>query len=586
MQLVVSNLKIQLAGDLVPFYFVFSYLMAFCIYKTVNTWFDGVIFAIINLVVTLYISLVILLPINKCEFLLILSGFSFRLDIFFTFLFWVIIITEILKILLEIYRFKVDANLEEEFARAEQEDNIVELAEESLQGDQELTNYLLLEYKVQDWIEQEKTRIVKERSWLDPVFQSVHLDDPEDKFIIPEWNAQSTQYNTSLHRKLKNLLHVYFYISIYAFLAFIFQDHMQMPYDNTVAALLLPLITYVLLSFRSIWKLFFANLLFLIIIYFILFPLVDAHIITVNAILFVWIFYTITYYASIVFLLFLNPLQFVQAIFTQFTPPFDIANIAAAKEMTLLLARSIFALEAILTIMYLIVKGIYSRRKKSVMKLSKNYLFLRDKTRLSKLQDYSILLSILFYPLNIQEYRRALARLQYNRVIAQEGREFDYTRIPLLSGAIIRKKSAVPLLQWIAALIFIVFGTANTFSGFILLSDIESLMIFLHVPAEFSFATFPVVVTAEILNLIILMLGAFLLLSAINKRKLYRIIITFDRSKVEGGWKLTHTYTQVTFRDTTKDFARFFDEYTSSPQRSSPIQKLKKILPKKAINPP
>ena len=556
-----TNITMSIAGNPTPFLSVFFYLGIFAVFKAVNTWFSGIIVVVLDLIITLGVAFIVLVPILGISISVNFSGFTIKLDVFFTFLFWLILVYELIVLGIEIARAIIDARLEKEFAGPKAR----EYLEEVYEGEpSELRNFIE-DAHVESEFEQEETWLEQAVPWLDPDFQTARVEEgSDDDMLLPEWTQEKVHYSTALGERFKLGLTVYAYMSVYVVFALVFRDHLQPPYDYSVEGLFLPFFFYFLVSFRSFTKFLFSLLLMAVLINVVIFPLMDAHLITYNAIPFVKYFYVFTYYFSIVYLLFVNPLAFFSGLFGGFIPPINLSEVLIAKEVATLLMNYLFIAEGILFASYVGLNWVFvTRKKKAAIALSQQHLFLRDKTGRSRFYDALLAISIVLNPLYTDTYRQILQRGRYNRKTDKEGLKHDFARIPFNALHNITKKRGVSNFIWILGLIMIVSGTTSTITNMLNLPNaVTSVVNSIAQTGQ----SFPVEIVRQTVMLSLLIslstpfIGTSLVIFAIKKRKVYQIRLIFDRSKVDGSWKLANSYTTVTLRDVPSSIANLFYE--------------------------
>ncbi len=374
-----------------------------------------------------------------------------------------------------------------------------------------------------------------EYSWLDSEFEIPKLDS-SDQFVFTEWIPQRTKYVTSIREKSHNVLIMYFYVLIYSIIVFFFEDGMTTPIDATVRAFSLPIMIYFILGFRSVPKLAKSATVMLFYIYLVM-MMFQAGIITANGIFYIYYLYLLLYGIHIIQLLFINPPEFINCIINEFVSPYDPNDLTFIAEMTDSVMANYYTVAGIACLfIYLAFWGLKTRKKESAMSLSNKNLFIRDKTKISRINDVKIALKLVLNPVSPSNYRNALKKMQYNRLASIDSSLYDYGKIPLETLEKVKEKRAVPFYQIIFSVIWVVF---------------------------FSWLFVTMIISRDQWYDIAAQIGFILvvLVPLITERKNMRLLdlrLKFDRSKVRGPWIYGHTYTTIEFKDVSKEFTEDF----------------------------
>ena len=510
-----NKITIVIMGEQEPFISFFSVLFYICIFLAIASWFVGLIIELIKIIAALVIAFTIIAPFSSFDLSVHFSTFTLSISLLLTIFFWLFITIRVINISLDLFRYKSEVSLDKEYKKKEVE-------EPRLHEKKPITTSII-------------KRILKEPyeySWLDSEYETPKIDDDDEFVSKNNWKAQRTKYITSNREKLHNLRVLYFYLSIYALIVFFFVDGMKFPIDNTFRVLTLPLMIYFILGFRSFMKLLKSAVVTGVIGGLMIF-LIPSGIITANGIFFLYYAYLFLYIIYLIQLLFINPPEFINGIVNGFVSPLDVTDPLVAGKMMGAVFGPFYTISGILCVfVQLAIWFFIIHRKKSSVVISEKNLFIRDKTRTSRINDVRIGLMLLLNPASPKNYRNALKKMQYNRLVAIEGGEYDYGKMPFDGLLRVKVKKAVPLYNlliieiWILGSILLFFIAA--FNGDIL----------------------------DMAQYVLFFLIAFIPLSTERKKRdLKDIQIRFDRSRVRGSWVYGHTYTTIKFKDITSEFA-------------------------------
>lgn len=513
-----DQITIALMGQDMPLLSVFRILFYFCIFLVIVSWFDGLICELARLIVAIYLAIVVMIPFSTIMITVDYTTYAFTINLFLSVFFWLYILVRIITILLELYRFKIDLDLNKKYVIKE------------AQGPSEI---ILFRNTRTNRIVKKIFKEPKEYSWFDSEFKKPKLES-DDKFVISEWKPQRTKYVTLNREKSRRLLVLYIYISIYALIVFIIEDGMAFPMDATMRVLTFPLMLYFIFCFRDVGKLFKSVLLML---FFMLlaFNLLEVGVITANGIFYLYYLKFLLNGITIITLLIVNPPEFINGIINDFVYPYDSLSMASIRELTGYIFEYYYTVAGILCVFIQIaIWFFYNRRKESAVILSNNHIFIRDKTRTSKINDLKIGLSLLLAPANRNKHRNALRKMQYDRLAAIDGGGYDYGKIPFHTLLKVKKTKALPVYYNVIMAGYIILMVLVVISNIIIGVDI-----LLNVSS----------------NITLLILGIAAFYYVRKKKLLFDIQLTFDRSKVRGPWIYGHTYTSIKFKDVTGDFA-------------------------------
>ncbi len=390
-----NKITIVIMGEQEPFISFFSVLFYICIFLAIASWFVGLIIELIKIIAAFIIAFTIIAPFSSIDLSVHFSTFTLSISLLLTIFFWLFIAIRVINISLDLFRYKSDISLDKEFKKKEVE-------EPRLHKKKPMTTSIL-------------KRILKEPyeySWLDSEYETPIIDEDDEFVSINNWKSQRTKYITSNSEKLHNLGVLYFYLSIYALIVFVFVDGMKFPIDNTMRVLTLPLMIYFILGFRSFMYLLKSALLTGVIGGLMIF-LIPPGIITANGIFFLYYAYLFVYIIYLIQLLFINPPEFINGIVNGFVSPMDVTNPVVAGEMLGAVFAPFYIISGILCVFVQVAIWFFIiRRKKSSVVISKKNLFIRDKVKTSRINDVRIGLTLLLNPASPKNYRTALKKMQ------------------------------------------------------------------------------------------------------------------------------------------------------------------------------
>ncbi len=337
--------------------------------------------------------------------------------------------------------------------------------------------------------------------WLNAETQTLNVD-PDDEIILSHWTPLRITMKISIGDSIKNFLMLSLYFGIYALITYFVTDG---NIDSTVQALFFPIVPYVLVCYRKFDK-YLKAAFSSVVLMFILSRLMNNLIITAEGIPFLKYFIFIEDY-------FPGVVNFI-------------VNLSEAKgeiDFTLKLLGVVFLFEFIIMVLYSIVKT----RPYVSMVISRKAVFIRAKTKKSIWDIIVNIFWIILNPFNISQYKDVQNRIRYNKMTAGEGRHHDFSKIEPKDIRSLKKKKY------------------NT-SLFIALS------IVIMIGGIISYVLHP------LLCVLIIGLGIIILINTKKKKDKYKVIITVNRSQVEGSWILSHKSDVFQFERVPESMAKYF----------------------------
>ncbi|KKK69692.1 hypothetical protein LCGC14_2931510, partial [marine sediment metagenome] len=136
--------------------------------------------------------------------------------------------------------------------------------------------------------------------------------------------------------------------------------------------------------------------------------------------------------------------------------PIDATNPTVAGEtMGVVFERFYIIAGPICVFVQLAIWFFIIRKKTSALVISEKNIFIREKARTSRINDVKIGLTLLLNPVSPNNYRNALKKMQYNRLVLIEGGEYDYGKISFDTLLRVKPKKAVPLYHLLIIVIWI-----------------------------------------------------------------------------------------------------------------------------------
>ncbi len=324
-----------------------------------------------------------------------------------------------------------------------------------------------------------------------------------DQWIENDWVEINFTKKTSTIQKIKNMIPLFGYFSIYAVIAFVITDPSNpngiYQMDEALQALFLPVLGYVLVSYRSFDSFIKSVFSSIFLLYFFYLPLLSGDIITFN---------------GIIFLRYI--IWFIRTVEPDAMSDMEIMAPMEVVETTAGLIVGLFFIEFFIMVVY----NIFKRSDKADLVISKSNVFFRTKTRKSFFEIIKIGFFILTNPFNINNYREATLLRKYHKLSAEEGKNWDFGKIPVDAVFELKKKKISKIKK-------IIIGSVSIFFG---------LTIFLP----------------------LFLIGIVILLSCFSKRKFFNITIKFDREKILGSWQLINTANSIKLKKVPEHFANFF----------------------------
>jgi len=360
-----------------------------------------------------------------------------------------------------------------------------------------------------------KTKIYKDfqkaaeynTNWLNVETQTLNVD-PDDEVILSHWTPLRFTLKTSIGDSIKNFLILILFFGIYAVIQYFRIDRGTGKFDATFQAFFLPIVPYILVCYRKFDKYIKA------------------------------IFYSILLMAIISILMreenglitregipFLKYFGFINVYYPQAVNIIEnLPGLSGDIGFTIKLLVIVFAVEFIIMVLYSLVKT----RPYVSMVISRKAVFIRAKTKKSFWDILVIIFWIFLNPFNISQYKDIQDRIRYNRMTAKEGRHHDFSKIEPGSIRSLKKKKYSTNLFIAMSIISIVIGIYVGFSFQILFGAL------------------------------IIGAGTVVLLSTIKKKDKYKIIISVNRSQIEGSWILSHKSDIFRFERVHPSIAKFF----------------------------
>ncbi len=349
-------------------------------------------------------------------------------------------------------------------------------------------------------------------SWLNPETQTLNVD-PDDEIILSHWTPLRITLKTSMGDSIKNFLMLIFFFGIYAVIQYFRLDRGTGNFDATFQALFFPIVPYILVCYRGFNKYIKA------------------------------VFYSILLMAIITILLregliteegipFLKYFGFLNVYFPQIVTRIeDFSGASGFMDFTLKLLIFVFGSEFIIMVLYSSIKT----RPYVSMVISRKAVFIRAKTKKSVWDIIFNIFWIILNPFNISQYKDIQNRIRYNRMTAKEGRHHDFSKIEPGYISSLKKKKYSTNLFIVMSIIPMVIGIYVGFSFQILFG--------------------------------VLIIGAAIvfLLSTIKKKGKFKIIISVNRSQIEGSWILSHKSDIFRFERVTPSIAKFFQPLKKLP---------------------
>jgi hypothetical protein len=351
--------------------------------------------------------------------------------------------------------------------------------------------------------------------WLDVGTQRLTLEDGEVP-LLGQWTPLNIIISKSFYDRFKSMFGLMFYFGIYALIMFFWEDGMSIPLNYSLPALFLPILPYILASYRSLefyFRALFATVLILVVYAFLLSR--NKNYVEWEGIVFLKYFsFLLDWFPSVV----------------GYLPDLDIdvsqLSTHIEKEenwlpLTMLVILILFVMEFVL----LIINWIFSKPPKIEIVITQKNIFFRQITRKSTLEIIKMLFYIAMNPFNIKQYADIRDRIRYNQVTEKEGRKYDFSKIPIDSIRALKKnKNSFALNIFISIAMIIIGGI-----------------------------TFLMVV-----GIPILLFGFIFLAKSISGLGTYSVKIAVNRKKVEGSWILSHTSDIFAFNTTPTEVAQYF----------------------------
>jgi len=374
----------------------------------------------------------------------------------------------------------------------------------------------------EDGLESTKSRIFRQFKaaeeyqlpWLNNQSQCLILTK-DDSAILQYWTKTTIKYDTTGWTNVKNFFTIMFYFAIYAIITYFVSDRSQGNLNDTVQAFFFPVFPYILIAYRSLEKYLKAGIAALVTLFFSWFFLQNG----------------IIDWRGILFLRYFPPILHVLPFMDNFIPQLSqfetfllsLDTNAEKIQFTILLIGAFFVVEFIL----LILHNLFSAPATLEWVVTKNYFFVREKTRKNYWEDIKLLFSLIFSWYNIKEYVDIRNRIKYNRLTSLEGRIYDFGRFsPFnLRNIAVKENSRQNLIG--IAIIFFVLGGITLKMG---------------------------------LGIPLLFVGFIFFLRSFTSPHTYRIKIILDRSKVDGSWILSHTYDTLILDNVRPEIASVFSQ--------------------------
>jgi hypothetical protein len=518
-----EKVTILFMGENIPIHTILRAGTYFCIFCAFVSWFDGLLIELLKLIAALIITLVIFSPIGKILIHVDFGNYIFSIDILLHVFLYLFIVTTIITMLLEVYRYRYDVSLDKEYENKE-----IREFEELILPEKSTINPILNKI----------FRSPDEFSWFDNDFQKP-VFNPENKYINTDWIQQKTKYITSNKEKMKRIGTMYFFVTIYAIIIFITVDEMKFPMDATIRTFSFPIMIYFILGFRNLGKLIKSALVMLFYSYGLIF-MFQVGIITSDGIFYIYYYNLLFYSIYLVFLFLINPVEIFNGIINGFNSPFSPLNNESVIQLTEEIFSTFYTIAGISCLFfYLIIWFFSTRKKQSSVIISDKDIFIRDKERTSKINEIKIALLLLINPISPKNYHNVFTRIQYNRMASLDGGNFDYGKIPYTALKKVKKTKAYPIYDKLVIIIFIALFLNSTFNAFIGNPDLLNILG----------------------NITFLAISIVMYRLEQKKKDLFDILLVFDRSLIKGSWIYGHTYTSIQFKEVTDEFANSFLQF-------------------------
>ena len=350
-------------------------------------------------------------------------------------------------------------------------------------------------------------------SWLNVETQTLNIDSDDD-IILSHWTPLRISYKSSVWSSIKNFLMLIVYFGIYAIIQYFRYDRGTGKFDAASQALFFPIVPYVLVCYRSFEKFIKAVLISLIFMGTAMHLLLTFEIISAAGIPFLKHFHFLDEFIP-------GVVNYIQGA----TP------VSGPLAETIFLLILVFIFEFIVMILYSFIKT----RPYVSMVVSRKAVFIRAKTKKSIWDILVNVFWIILNPFNISQYKDVQNRIRYNKMTAQEGRHHDFSKIePKDIRSLKKTKYSTGL--------FIAFSILPIGIGI-----------------------FVAIVLNPIFGVFIIGIGIIFLLNALKKKEKYKIIISVNRSQVEGSWILSHKSDIFRFERVPPSIAKFFQPLKKLP---------------------
>ncbi len=364
-----------------------------------------------------------------------------------------------------------------------------------------------------------KTKIYKDfkeaaeynTSWLNVETQTLNVD-PDDEIILSHWTPLRFTLKTSLGDSIKNFLMLILYFGIYALITYFYTNG---DINATFQAFFFPIVPYILVCYRGFDKFikaFFYSVLLMAIISILMRE--EIALITREGIPFLKYFLFLEKY-----------LPWLSNYIV------DLSDATGVIQFTIQIIAGVFLLEFIIMVLYSLIKT----RPYISMVISRKAVFIRAKTKKSIWDIILNLFWIILNPFNISQYKDVQNRIKYNKMTASEGRHHDFSKIEPGDISSLKKKKYSTNLFIAMSIIPIVLG--------------------IYIGISFQ----------PIFGGLILGIGIVFIINAVKKKGYYKVIISVNRSQVEGSWILSHNSDVFRFERIPESIAKFFQPLKKLP---------------------
>ena len=364
-----------------------------------------------------------------------------------------------------------------------------------------------------------KTKIYKDfqkaaeynTSWLNVETQTLNVD-PDDEIILSHWTPLRFTLKTSLGDSIKNFLMLILYFGIYALITYFYTNG---DINATFQAFFFPIVPYILVCYRGFDKFikaFFYSVLLMAIISILMRE--EIALITREGIPFLKYFIFLEEY-----------LPWLSNYIG------DLSDATVAIQFTIQIIAGVFLFEFIIMVLYSLIKT----RPYVSMVISRKAVFIRAKTKKSIWDIIVNIFWIILNPFNISQYKDVQNRIKYNKMTASEGRHHDFSKIEPRDIRSLKNTISPPNLFIAMSIIPIVLG--------------------IYVGISFQ----------PIFGGLILGIGIVFIINAVKKKGYYKIIISVNRSQVEGSWILSHKSDIFRFERVPPSIAKFFQPLKKLP---------------------